>query len=460
VHNTAGWVQLPPDFANGEHGTLCLNYDAEAWFAPPDGRSDRLAKRFLTAAGGKLSDDNVQSYLYDGDVVVGTTSTSNFRVLNFQGTIGVNPQGSGVFSTVVYFSREPVWADRSREEKMTVLLARAEKYVGPEARAFMQSLMPLIAQTAVVMTCLAGLGTLLGPVIALAIAAVIGVAFVLQRGDQYVEKFQAINAALNSTTVNESNANDRELEAAAQALAAFISMLVQDVVFAVGTKAAHGALVSLRNVLTNRTAKTVSTAANEVCVPTAQAGPGALSFEQIYLASGRGFKGMPSFAGKGYDALGNWLEANGFTKVKDAGLEQGTTLPGTRNSNKGGSEIWVRRNGPLRARGMVEAVRIDRFGHDPAFDQKGTGFTFPSNWVKLRGVAGAKAHFHKEVIAGDMESTYVQQFVKNKLDFNDLNTSVEVSGESYFRQIHVPLDLPPAGGSVQPGAYSTGRYGR
>jgi hypothetical protein len=108
---------------------------------------------------------------------------------------------------------------------------------------------------------------------------------------------------------------------------------------------------------------------------------------------------------------------------------------------------------------MIEAVRIDRFGHDPSFEQTGTGFNFPSNWVKLKGVAGAKGHFHKEVIAGDMESTYIQQFVRNKLDFNDLNTAVEVTGEPYFRQIHVPLNPPPSG-TVQPGGYPSARSAR
>jgi hypothetical protein len=458
VHNTDLYAQLPADFATGEHGTLCLNYDAEAWFAPPDGHSGPLAQRFLGAAGGKLVEDfsGTQSYLYDNDVVVGITSVSVFKVVNFHGAIGVNPQGSGIFSTVVYFSREPVWADRSTEEKLRILLRRAEKYASGEARVFFESLLPMIAQAAVVMACLAGLGALLAPVLALAISAVIGIGFVLQRGDQYVQQFNIINGVLNSTTVDELSQRDRELESGAQAMATFITMLLQDVTFAVGAKGVS----ALRNVLGNRATKSVSTAAGEVSVPTAQAGPGALSFEQIYVASGRAFKGMPSFSGKGYDALTTWLESNGFTKVKDAGFEQGTTLPGTRNSNSGGSEIWVRRNGPLRPRGMIEAVRIDRLGHDPRVEQTGTGFNFPSNWVKLKGVAGTKGHFHKEVIAGDMESTYIQHFVRNKLDFNDLNTAVEVTGEPYFRQIHVPVNAPPPSGTVQPGGYPTARYAR
>jgi hypothetical protein len=460
VQNTSLYAELPPDFAGGRHGTLCLNYDAAVWFAPPDGHSDQLARRFLGAASGKLAEDfaGVQSYLYigDSDVVAGITSVSVFKVVNFRGAIGVSPQGSGVFSTVVYFSREPVWADRSNEDKLAILLRKAEKYAGPEARLFIQSLLPMLAQVAVVMACLAGLGALLGPVLAFAIAAAIGIAFVLQRGDQYVEKFKTINAVLESTTVNEANANDRELEAGAQAMAAFIAMLLQDVISAAGAKA----LAALRNVLTNRSAKSVSAAADEVNTPAPQAGPGALSFQQIYVASGRAFKGMPSFSGKGYDALATWLEANGFTKVKEAGFEEGTTLPGTRNANKGGSEIWVRRDGPLRPQGMIEAVRVDRLGHDPTFEQSAGGFNFPANWVKLRGVAGTKGHFHKEVIAGDMESTYVQQWVKNKLDFNDYNTAVEVTGEPYFRQIHVPMGPQTPTGAVQPGGYPSARYGR
>ncbi len=458
VHNTSLYAQLPADFASGDHGTICLNYDAEAWFAPPEGTSAALAKRFLGAASGKLTEDfsGTQSYLYDGDVIVGITSVAVFKTVNFHGAIGVNPQGSGIFSTVVYFSREPVWADRSREEKLMILLRKAEKYAGSEARAFIQSLLPMIAQAAVVMACLAGLGVLLGPVLAFAIAAVIGVAFFLQRGDQYVQQFKIINAVLDSTTVNELGQRDRELESGAQAMATFITMLLQDVTFAAGAKG----VAALRNVLGNRSAKTVAAAAADVNTPAAQATPGALSFEQIYVASGRAFKGMPSFSGKGYDALSTWLDANGFTKVKEAGFEEGTTLPGTRNANKGGSEIWVRRNGPLRSRGMIEAVRIDRLGHDPKVQQTQAGFNFPANWVKLQGVAGAKGHFHKEVIAGDMESTYVNQYVKNKLDFNDLGTAVEVTGEPYFRQIHVPLGTPPAASTVEPGTYPSARYGR
>ena len=94
VHNTDLYAQLPADFAGGEHGTLCLNYDAEVWFAPPDGYSGPLAKRFLGAASGKLAEDfaGTQSYLYDGDVVVGITSVSVFKVVNFHGAIGVNPR--------------------------------------------------------------------------------------------------------------------------------------------------------------------------------------------------------------------------------------------------------------------------------------------------------------------------------------------------------------------------------
>jgi len=43
------------NFATGEHGTLCLNYDAEAWFAPPDGHSGPLAQKnaFSPAGAGR-----------------------------------------------------------------------------------------------------------------------------------------------------------------------------------------------------------------------------------------------------------------------------------------------------------------------------------------------------------------------------------------------------------------------
>jgi len=229
----------------------------------------------------------------------------------------------------------------------------------------------------------------------------------------------------------------------------------------------------LQEVFTNRAPKTVDQASREVKAKeaarkqqnAATAGEGVLTDDQVRVAVNLAFKDMPKFGGKGVTSLKNWLDnpRNGFSRAKSSKTEEGITFPGTRSANQGGSEIWMRGR-VLKGQKMIECVRIDELGHDPKFAKAGTQFTFPSCWVKLEGPGGARpysayAHFHKEVIAADMNTAYVERYVRNKLDFDDAGTEIEAEGDLKWALSHIHTDPKPAGssGGPQPGRYpSTG----
>jgi hypothetical protein len=145
---------------------------------------------------------------------------------------------------------------------------------------------------------------------------------------------------------------------------------------------------------------------------------------------------MPAFVGKTYAQLVEWLRLNGFEKVKDAVVGEGANLPGPKNSNAGGSEIWFRRS-KLGKYGLTEAVRIDVHGHDVS----------PQTLLDMQAGkpnAGARGHFHKEVFSTSMEQTYLRESVNNKLDFDDFGRDVEILNGTtregaYWKRTHTHI---------------------
>jgi hypothetical protein len=464
------WVKYPPgpasglgsfpgDFQQGDHGVLYLHYDEKRWFAPPTGDSDKLAIRYLGAAAGTLSEwSGTNTELYVGNRLVGITDVSFFKTVNFQGAIGVgwkdDPSGAKIFTSALYFTREPTWADRSMDVRFGELLKRAQKYAGAEAAQLIQTLLLAIPMVYLVVSCMIALGELAPPAIAVVAGALLLVSMT-PRGAEYVECLRAANAALNTTT-QDPRTLDREIEEGAKALADFFRMVLEDCAMAfAGVKANQQMKPIVRaKVAEMFTKKAPAEYEQAAKSPEAQklakyAKSDKITQTQAPVAQAEGFKTMPSFYRRPTAELRAWLKNNGFRQVKQAAFDADG-----KNSNNGGSEIWIRRTPELAKHGLMEAVRIDQEGH--AVNNPATGMPRRDGPVKIyssperpgevfseRVGWGARRHFHKEVIPTVRLPEYCTQWVADTVTFSD---SRSVLGnrpmEIKLPEQHIPLVDP------------------
>ena len=110
-------------------------------------------------------------------------------------------------------------------------------------------------------------------------------------------------------------------------------------------------------------------------------------------AIGRRVQGGPfcdsvgSFEQMSVPTLRAWLKERGYFKVRDA-----TTQVRDGKTYQQASEIWYRNRPEIRARGKVEAVRIDEYGHVP----------------RATPMAGDNAHIHTVEIDYAMSQEFLQ----------------------------------------------------
>jgi hypothetical protein len=161
------------------------------------------------------------------------------------------------------------------------------------------------------------------------------------------------------------------------------------------------------------------------------------------------FYDFPEFRYRSYDELVEWLKSHQFEQVKT----EKVTADG-KIDNDGGSEIWVRRRLP----GQVEAVRIDRLGHEvsPKF-RKGPILmkqdAATGNWDSERTGWGGRGHMHKESFFEWQLPKYLTANVPEAKAYSDNNTLLNkpqpkdampwIPKESpyFFQQQHIPIRM-------------------
>lgn len=140
------------------------------------------------------------------------------------------------------------------------------------------------------------------------------------------------------------------------------------------------------------------------------------------------FNDIPNFANRSAASLRQWLETNGFKKMKEMERPGSTDSAGRPNADFK-SEIWVRQR-PGSAR--VECVRIDVEGHVPGNPKSRTG---P---IKIHGrdgngtvqyerrAWGERPHYHLESIVPGEMTWYLDNFVAQAIKYTaDAKTTGE-----------------------------------
>jgi hypothetical protein len=163
------------------------------------------------------------------------------------------------------------------------------------------------------------------------------------------------------------------------------------------------------------------------------------------------FYDFPEFRYRTYDEIAAWLKANHFEPVKPEKLTANGKI-----DNQGGSEIWIRERLP----GQVEAVRIDRFGHEtaPAMRKGPIAMTQDAatgKWDSERSAWGGVGHLHKESFLKWQLPKYLTNYVPEARTYSDNNTALDKppgkdampwtppSSPYYWQQAHIPIRMAP-----------------
>jgi hypothetical protein len=147
------------------------------------------------------------------------------------------------------------------------------------------------------------------------------------------------------------------------------------------------------------------------------------------------FNDIPNFANRSVASLRQWLQANGFKKLKE--MERpGSADSAGRPNRDFKSEIWARQR-PGSAR--VECVRIDPEGHVPGNPNSRTG---P---IKIHGRDGTgavqyerrgwgeRAHYHLESIVPGELTWYLDNFVPQAIKYTAQAKNVAEYQAAYQR---------------------------
>lgn len=451
---------LPGDFASGEHGILWLDIGASRWFAVSTAdapKSAELCQRQFGAQQGTLSGlsgGNIEMWADRGRV--GVFDLATLKRTNLEGVIATKMQqqsalipGTGVwlFTEGVYFSRPRVWSDQDVVEKFTILLERAKKHASGEVSQLLVGLLRAVPLVVAIILLLAALGVAAGPVVAGVIAVIAGLGgYMVPRSMEYADQLGIVNEVMNSSAPH-----DSELEQGARALAEFFRMVLEDCAFALALKAGEAAVSRVKGKLSQKVVETVDEAftrhqkeewdraaareAKKKAAPRAEAAQ--YTAAMMECAHAHAFQRMPLFRNRKYAELKDWLLNNGFIWQKQAIFDKSG-----RNSNAGGSEIYVRQTPEMAKAGLCEAVRIDRAGHDVKFKdgpvreqvntKTGELSTKQDGWGGLR-------HFHKDVVPTSELRRYCEGFVPDVRSVNDFGNLVDLKSKSLFQQIHVEL---------------------
>jgi hypothetical protein len=276
------------------------------------------------------------------------------------------------------------------------------------------------------------------------------------RGSENVECLRTVNAALNTTTSDPATL-DREIEEGARALADFFRMIIEDCAMAFGAGKANQQLKpriqsKVAEMFTNKRPAEYQDAAKS---PEAQqmaklTKSDKITQTQARVAKVEGFRTMPKFYRRPTVELRNWLKNNGFRLVKEAKFDADG-----KNSNAGGSEIWVRQPPELAKHGLMEAVRIDQEGH--AVNDPKTGMPRRDGPIKIytspqrpgavfseRVGWGARRHFHKEVIPAVRLPDYCSQYMADTVMFGDdhIVLGADRPFATKLAEQHIPLVDP------------------
>lgn len=453
---------LPANFKSGEHFVLWLMLDESRWFVPPVGNSQAIARRSFGGIEGEISGGGPNLTLMRSGVRVGEMPVAQLKATAIEGVIGVKfeavPSGGELFTAGLYFAREPVWADRSTLEKFGEILSRAaNNHATGELRQVLQNLLMALPAVFAVIGCFIALGELAPGAIVVVAGLVFGLAAIVPRSAEYVACLAKVDEIMKAT-----DPDDRDIEAAAQALALFFGMVLEDIVLAAAAAKATPKMQRSGSTKINDikarypelfTQKKPAAYEQAASAPRAK-----VHSPEFEAAADHAFYGVPKFEGKTYGEIVSALERSGFEKKT-----QGNMDPEGYNRYDGGSEIWVRKTNPeLAKKNMVEAVRIDMGGHKPKFfdgpmgtqQHPGTSTT-SGRWTVGPMDHASPAHVHKEIVTVTMLEQYLTKQVpaSHVAKFSD-GTRPVAHNDHLRAHIHAKNPSAPVQktGKPQPGA--------